>query len=66
MNPSPSAQNPISQPLKKANPSSHFTPSRPSLEPAAIGNAATTCAAGTTGLMGDLVVSNYGLLSFSL
>ena len=29
-NPSPSAQNPISQPLKKANPSSHFTPSRPS------------------------------------
>ena len=30
MNPSPSAQNPISQPLKKANPSSHFTPSRPS------------------------------------
>ena len=30
-NPSPSAQNPISQPLKKANPSSHFTPSRPSL-----------------------------------
>ena len=27
MNPSPSAQNPISQPLKKANPSSHFTPS---------------------------------------
>ena len=25
-----SAQNPISQPLKKANPSSHFTPSRPS------------------------------------
>ena len=31
MNPSPSAQNPISQPLKKANPSSHFTPSRPSL-----------------------------------
>ena len=32
MNPSPSAQNPISQPLKKANPSSHFTPSRPSLK----------------------------------
>jgi len=31
MNPSPSAQNPISQPLKKANPSSHFTPSRPSV-----------------------------------
>ena len=31
MNPSPSAQNPISQPLKKANPSSQFTPSRPSL-----------------------------------
>ena len=31
MNPSLSAQNPISQPLKKANPSSHFTPSRPSL-----------------------------------
>ena len=30
MNPSPSAQNPISQPLKKANPSSYFTPSRPS------------------------------------
>ena len=30
MKPSPSAQNPISQPLKKANPSSHFTPSRPS------------------------------------
>ena len=30
MNPSPSAQNPISQPLKKANPSSHFTPSPPS------------------------------------
>ena len=30
MNPSPSAQNPISQPLKKANPSSHFTPSWPS------------------------------------
>ena len=30
VNPSPSAQNPISQPLKKANPSSHFTPSRPS------------------------------------
>ena len=30
MNPSPSAQNPISHPLKKANPSSHFTPSRPS------------------------------------
>ena len=30
MNPSPSAQNPISQPLKKANLSSHFTPSRPS------------------------------------
>ena len=30
MNPSPSAKNPISQPLKKANPSSHFTPSRPS------------------------------------
>ena len=30
MNPSPSAQNPISQPLKKANPSSHFTPLRPS------------------------------------
>ena len=30
MNPSPSAQNPISQLLKKANPSSHFTPSRPS------------------------------------
>ena len=30
MNPSPSAQNPISQPLKKANPSSQFTPSRPS------------------------------------
>ena len=29
INPSPSAQNPISQPLKKANPSSHFTPSRP-------------------------------------
>ena len=28
---SPSAQNPISQPLKKANPSSHFTPSQPSL-----------------------------------
>ena len=26
MNPSLSAQNPISQPLKKANPSSHFTP----------------------------------------
>ena len=32
MNPSPSAQNPISQPLKKANPSSHFTPSRPSMK----------------------------------
>ena len=32
MNPSPSAQNPISQPLKKANPSSHFTPSRPSFK----------------------------------
>ena len=32
MNPSPSAQNPISQRLKKANPSSHFTPSPPSLE----------------------------------
>ena len=31
MNPSPSAQNPISQPLKKANPSSRFTPSGPSL-----------------------------------
>ena len=30
MNPSPSAENPISQSLKKANPSSHFTPSRPS------------------------------------
>ena len=30
MNPSPSVQNPISQPLKKANTSSHFTPSRPS------------------------------------
>ena len=30
MNPSPSTQNPISQPLKKANPSSQFTPSRPS------------------------------------
>ena len=30
MNPSPSAQNPISQPLKKAYPSSHFTHSRPS------------------------------------
>ena len=30
MNPSPSAQNPISQPLKKANPSSNFTPSPPS------------------------------------
>ena len=30
MKPSPSAQNPISQPLKKANPNSHFTPSRPS------------------------------------
>ena len=30
INPSPSAQNPISKPLKKANPSSHFTPSRPS------------------------------------
>ena len=28
MNPSPSAQNPISQPLKMANPSSHFIPSR--------------------------------------
>ena len=34
MNPSPSAQNPISQPLKKANPSSHFTPSRPSTKEA--------------------------------
>ena len=32
MNPSPSAQNPIPQPLKKANPSSHFTPPRPSIE----------------------------------
>ena len=32
MNPSPSAQNPISHPLKKANPSSHFTPSRPSMQ----------------------------------
>ena len=32
INPSPSAQNPISQPLKKANPSSHFTPSWPSEE----------------------------------
>ena len=31
VNPSPSAQNPISQPLKKANPSSNFTPSRPSM-----------------------------------
>ena len=31
MNPSPIAQNPISQSLNKANPSSHFTPSRPSL-----------------------------------
>ena len=31
MKPSPSAQNPISQPLKKVNPSSHFTLSRPSL-----------------------------------
>jgi len=31
-NPSPSAQNPISQPLKKANPSSHFTPSRHPLQ----------------------------------
>ena len=30
MNPSPSAQNPISQPRKQANPSSYFTPSRPS------------------------------------
>ena len=30
MNSSPSAQNPISQPLKKTNPSSHFTSSRPS------------------------------------
>ena len=30
INPSPSAQNLISQPLKKANPSSQFTPSRPS------------------------------------
>ena len=30
MNPSPSAQNPIFQPLKETNPSSHFTPSRPS------------------------------------
>ena len=32
MNPSTSAQNPISQPLKKANPSSHFTLSRPSIQ----------------------------------
>ena len=32
MNPSPSAQNPISRSLKKANPSSHFTPSRPSTD----------------------------------
>ena len=31
MNPSPSAQNPISQRLKKANASSHFTPLRPSM-----------------------------------
>ena len=31
MNPSPSAQNPISQPLERANPSPHFTPSRPSV-----------------------------------
>ena len=31
INPSPSAQNPISQPLNKANPGFHFTPSRPSL-----------------------------------
>ena len=30
MNPVPSAQNPISQPLKRQMPSSHFTPSRPS------------------------------------
>ena len=37
-----------------------------SLEPAATGNAATTCAAGTTGLMRGLAVSTYGLLSFSL
>ena len=30
MNPIPCAKNPISQPLKKTNPSSHFTPSGPS------------------------------------
>ena len=32
MNPVPSAQNPISQPLKRAIPSSHLTPSRPSFK----------------------------------
>ena len=37
-----------------------------SLEPAATGNAATTCAAGTTGPMGGSAVPSYGLLSFSL
>jgi len=32
MNPITSAQNPISQPLKQANPSSHFIPSNPSFQ----------------------------------
>ena len=39
MNPSPSAQNPITKPQKKANPSSHFTSSGPSCS---IGNQSNT------------------------